>query len=191
MFSRKGKRMLRIPVVFVALLILGVAAAPWAAHQRSVASGRAVGDITPSFVVLDVTGPHKGEPICYICEYEGAPTVIAFFQDTGEETAGLLVKLNELAQQKKALKMVAAVISGPDGKPWLEKLAEEKGIKIPLVVFRKGKDDVAMKVYKLNAEAKNTILVSINRKVSANLTNVGVENFKLVAEAASKILGRK
>ena len=170
---------------------MGVAATPWAADQRSVASGRAVGEITPSFVVLDVTGPHKGKPICYICEYGGAPTVIAFFQDTGEETASLVVKLNELAQQKNTLKMVAVIISGPDRKPWLEKLAQEKGIKIPLVVFRKGKDDIAMKLYKLNAEAKNTVLVNINRKVSANLTNVGVENFKLVAEAASKILGGK
>jgi hypothetical protein len=181
----------RIPSLFVALLIMGDGAALRAVDQQNVVSGRAVGEITPSFVVLDVTGPYKGKPICYVCEYQGAPTVIAFFQDTGDEMAGLVMKLNELAQQEKTLKMVAAVISGPDRKSWLEKFAQDNEIKIPLVVFRKGRDDVAMKLYKLNAEAKNTILVSVNRKVSANLTNVNIENFKMVAEAASKVLGER
>jgi hypothetical protein len=183
--------MRRYLAVLVTLSNLGLSAALGAAAQPRVVSGRAVGEITPSFAVLDVTGPYKGKPICYVCEYQDAPTIIAFFQDFGEEMAGLVVKLNELAQKKKKLKMVAAVIAGPDRKPGLEKFAQENGITIPLVVFRKGKHDVAMKLYKLNAEARNTILVNVNRKVSANLTNVGVQNFNLIAEAASKVMGER
>jgi hypothetical protein len=175
--------------LFVALsLVLG--AVLFAADQPAVTSGRAVGEITPSFVVLDVTGPHKGEAICYVCEYRGAPTVLGFFQDSGDETASLIMKLNELAikEANKNLKAVAVVVSGPDKKPWLEKLAQDKGIKIPLVVFRKGKDDLNVKLYKLNLQAKNTFLVSLNREVSANLTNVSDQTFSQVTEATSKML---
>jgi len=171
-------------------VIIGITGILCAAGQPAV-SGRAVGEITPSFAVLDVTGPYKGKPICYVCEYKGAPSILAFFQDIGDETAGLVIKLNELAQQETRLKMVAAIIAGPERRSWLEEFAQEKGIKIPLVVFRRGKDDVAMKLYKLNAEAKNTLLVAVNRKVSANLTNVRAENFGEVVEAVSKVLGTK
>jgi hypothetical protein len=174
----------------VVCLYLGSGAGLWAADQQKVVSGREVGAITPSFVVLDVTGPHKGAAICYVCEYRGAPTVLGFFQDSGEETAGLIAKLNDLAQkeQKKNLKAVAVIVSGPDSKPWLEKLAQDKGIKIPLVVFRKGKDDINVKLYKLNLQAKNTILVSLNRAVSANFTNVNDETFTQVVDATAKVL---
>ena len=162
----------------------------FAADQAKVVSGREVGAITPSFVVLDVTGPHKGEAICYVCEYRGAPTILGFFQESGEETARLITKMNELAQkeQKKDLKAVAVMISGPENKEWLEQLAKEKGIKIPLVVFRKGKSDLNMKLYKLNPEAKNTFLVATNREVAVNLTNVNDASFGQVADAAAKVL---
>ncbi len=176
--------------LFVVLSFIGAGALLFAVDQPNVTSGRAVGEITPSFVVLDVTGPHKGESICYVCEYRGAPTVLGFFQDSGDETANLIAKLNDLAMKEanKNLKAVAVVVSGPDKKPWLEKLAQDKGIKIPLVVFRKGKDDLNVKLYKLNLQARNTFLVSFNREVSANLTNVSDQTFDQVTEATSKML---
>ena len=129
-------------------------------------SGRAVGEMTPSFPVLDVTGPHKGKSICYVCESKDAPVVFAFFRQTGDEMASLVKKLNELARQHRDLRVVAVVIEGQNSQPWLEKLAEENGITIPLTVFRNGKDDVAMKLYKLNAGASNTVLVNVKRKVA-------------------------
>lgn len=183
--ARKKMRRMERRWLAPAIALAGVLCA---AGQAQVVSGRSVGEITPSFAVLDVTGPYRGKPICYVCEYKGAPTVIAFFRDTGDETANLLVMLNELAQRQPALKMIAAIIAGPERKPWLETLAEEKGIRIPLVVFRKGKDDVAMKLYKLNSEARNTVLVAVNRKVSANLANVTAQDFAALTEAVSRVL---
>jgi len=172
------------------ILLIGSGAFLMAADEAKVTSGRDVGAITPSFVVLDVTGPHKGDAICYVCEYRGAPTVLGFFQNRSEETASLITKLNELAvkEANKDLKVVAAIVSGPDNKEWLENLAKEKGIKFPLVVFRKGTSDVNVKLYKLNLEARNTILVSLNREVTANLTNVSDETFARVSDATSEML---
>jgi hypothetical protein len=171
----------------ISLLLAGAAFAEPA--NQPAGTGLAVGDTTKSFVVLDVTGPHKGEPICYVCEYRNAPTVLAFFQDVGDETASLIVKLNELALSQKKLKAVGVVIAGPDQKDWLEKLAQDKGIKFPLVVFRKGKSDINMKLYKLQPDAKNTLIVAVDRKVSAQMTNVTGDSFAQVAEATSKVLG--
>ena len=164
---------------------------PSAAQQTKTASGLAVGEITPSFPVLDVTGPHKGQSVCYVCESQGAPVVFAFFRQTGIETASLVKKLNELARQNQDIRVVAVVIEGQESRPWLESLAQEKGITIPLTVFRNGKDDIAMKVYKLNANASNTILVSAKRKVVGNLVNVNAENFKTVTNGVSKVIRKR
>ena len=147
--------------------------------------------MTPSFPVLDVTGPHKGKSICYVCESKDAPVVFAFFRQTGDEMASLVKKLNELARQNQDLRVVAVIMEGPDSQPWLERFAQENGITIPLTVFRNGKDDIAMKLYKLNATASNTILVSVKRKVAANLVDVNAENFKMLTNAVSKVLAQK
>lgn len=154
------------------------------ASAADIQSGRAVGEITPSFVVLDVTGPHKGEPICYVCEYKGAPTIIAFFQDANAQAADMLVKLNDLSRREENLKVVGVVMAGPDAKEAVAQMAQERGITVPLTVFRAGKTDRAMKLYKLNPDASNTILVSTKRRVTANLTDVTTGQFARVEQAA-------
>ena len=82
-------------------------------------------------------------------------------------------------------------MAGQDSQPWLEKFAEENGITIPLTVLRNGKDDVAVKLYKLNATVSNTILVSAKHKVTANLVNVNAQNFGMLADAVSRVLSQK
>ena len=161
------------------------------AGPSKLVSGRAVGEITPSFPILDVTGPHKGKSICYVCESKDAPVVFAFFRQTDGEMADLVRKLDQLARQNQDLNVIAVVTAGPNSRPWLERLAQEKGIAIPLTVFRNGTDDLAMKLYKLNASARNTILVNVKRKVAANLVDVNAENFNLLTNAVSKVLAQK
>lgn len=160
------------------------------AAQSKAVSGRAVGEMTPSFPVLNVTGPHKGKLVCYVCESKGAPVVFAFFPQTGDEMASLVKKLNELARNQD-LRVVAVIMAGQESQPWLEKFAEENGITIPLTVLRNGKDDIAVKLYKLNATVSNTILVSAKHKVTANLVNVNAQNFGMLTEAVSRVLSQK
>jgi hypothetical protein len=160
------------------------------AAQSNAVSGRAVGEMTPSFPVLNVTGPHKGKLVCYVCESKGAPVVFAFLPQTGEETASLVIKLNELAQ-KKDLRIVAVIMAGPGSQPWLEKFADENGITIPLTILRNGKDDIAVNLYKLNPTVSNTILVSAKHKVTANLVNVNAQTFGMLTDAVSRVLSQK
>jgi len=179
------RRPLVLLIVVLSLMTFG---SPCLAGQSKTVSGLPVGEMTPSFLVLPVTGPHKGKEVCYVCEFIGAPTIFAFFRQTGDEMASAVKKLNDLARQNQDIKVVAVVIEGQDSQPWLEKFAQENGITISLAILRNGKDDVAVKVYKLNASVSNTILMSVNRKVAANLVNVNAENFKMLTNTISKIL---
>ncbi|HXW61093.1 MAG TPA: rhodanese-like domain-containing protein [Candidatus Acidoferrales bacterium] len=153
-----------------------------------ITSGRPVGAVTPSLRVIDVTGKYKGEDTCYVCEYGPAPTVIGFFQKPSDQAADLIVKLDALVKSQKNLKGFAVMIAGPDTKDWLEKLAADKGIGIPLVYFAKGPQDSGMRVYKLNPAADNTILVNDNRQVIANFVNVNDTSFQRVEDASVKML---
>lgn len=159
-----------------------------ASTSGAIASGRPVGAVTPSLRVIDVTGKYKGQDTCYVCEYGTAPTVIGFFQKPSDQAADLIVKLNNLVQSQKNLKGFAVMISGPDSKDWLAKLAQDKGITIPLVYFAKGTQDTGMRLYKLNPAADNTILVDINRQVVANFVNTTDDTFQQVVDASTKML---
>ncbi len=151
-------------------------------------SGRPVGAVTPSLRVIDVTGKYKGQDTCYVCEYGPAPTVIGFFNKPSDRAADLIVKLDALVRSQKNLKGFVVMTEGADSKEWLEKLAADKGIQIPLVYFARGLQDSGMRIYKLNAAADNTILVNDNRQVVANFVNVTDSTFNQVQDASVKML---
>jgi rhodanese-related sulfurtransferase len=154
-------------------------------------SGRPVGDVTPSFRVVDVTGKYKGQQTCYVCEYGEAPTILAFFDKPSDQAAALIVKLNNLVSQnsQKDLKGVVVMVNGEESKPWLEKLAAEKGIHIPMVYLLHGDKDLGVRLYHINTQADNTFLVDNKRTVQTNLVNVTDNSFSEVAQATTKILG--
>ena len=164
------------------------AATETAATAGPITSGRPVGAVTPSFRVIDVTGKYKGQDTCYVCEYGEAPTVIAFFDNPSDQAADLIVKLNSLAQKEssKNLKAFVVMVNGPDSKPWLEKLAQDKGIQIPMVYLLKGPKDLGVRLYKINPQAKNTFLVDDKRQVVSNFVNI--DDFQQVADASEKML---
>jgi hypothetical protein len=151
-------------------------------------SGRQVGAMTPSLRVIDVTGKYKGQDTCYVCEYGAAPTLIGFFNKPSDQAADLIVKLDALVKSQKNLKGFVVMTEGADTKQWLEKLAADKGIQIPLVYFAKGTQDLGMRLYKLAPAADNTILVNDNRQVVANFVNINDSTFGQVQDAAVKML---
>jgi len=168
------------------------AAAPAAtatpAASGPITSGRQVGAVTPSLRIIDVTGKYKGQDTCYVCEYGPAPTVIGFLQKPSDQAADLIVKLDALVKSQKNLKGFVVMTEGADTKEWLEKLAADKGIQIPLVYFAKGLQDSGMRIYKLNPAADNTILVNDNRQVIANFVNITGSTFNQVQDATVKML---
>jgi rhodanese-related sulfurtransferase len=164
------------------------AATASAATSGPLVSGRQVGAMTPSLRVIDVTGKYKGQDTCYVCEYGAAPTIIGFFNKPSDQAADLIVKLDALVKAQKNLKGFVVMTEGADTKEWLEKLAADKGIQIPLVYFAKGAQDLGMRLYKLAPAADNTILVNTNRQVVANFVNVSDSTFGQVQDAAVKML---
>ena len=175
--------------IFGSLLLAGLAALTVPATAE-VVSGLDVGAPTVSIPVLDVTGPYKGEAICYVCEFQNDPNVLAFFRGTGDDTAELIVKLNDLYLKNKDrnFKAVAMIVAGDTAKPWLEQLQAEKHLEIPLVVFRRGPKDVAARLYSLNPAVANTFLVTVDRFVAANVTDIGPDGFGRVADATATML---
>lgn len=159
-----------------------------AATSGPLVSGRQVGAVTPSLRVIDVTGKYKGQDTCYVCEYGAAPTVIGFFNKPSDQAAALIVKLDALVKSQKNLKGFIVMTEGVDSKEWLEKLAADKGIQIPMVYFAKGTQDLGMRLYKLAPAADNTILVNTNRQVVANFVNISDSTFGQVQDAAVKML---
>ena len=153
-------------------------------------SGLPAGSPTESIPVSDVTGPYKGARVCYVCEFETDPNVLAFFRDTSDETAKLIVELNQLYVKNKArnFKAVAMIIAGSDSKKWLENLNRTEKLEIPLTFFTKGPKDVAARIYKLNPEVQNTFLVTVNRTVADNISDIAPGEFGQVIDAAEKML---
>lgn len=154
-------------------------------------SGRPVGAVTPSFRVIDVTGKYKGQQTCYVCEYGDAPTIIAFFKQPSAQNGDLIVKLNKLIanHSQKKLKGVVVMVNGKESKPWLEKLAAQNKIKIPMVYLLQGPKDLGVRLYHINTAANNTFLVDNKRTVQSNLVNVTNGDFNQVAQATTKMLG--
>jgi hypothetical protein len=157
---------------------------------EDVLSGLPAGAPTVSIPVLDVTGPYKGERICYVCEFQDFPNVLAFFRGTGEETAELIVALNELYVRNKNrnFKAVVMVAAGPEASAWLEELSASASLEIPLTVFRKGPADLAGRLYELNPEVDNTFLVTLDRFVVANVAGIEPAEFGRVTEATDRML---
>jgi len=161
-----------------------------AALAADIVSGLPIGATTQSIPVSDVTGPYKGQRTCYVCEYDKAPNVLAFFRDTSDATARQIVQLNDLYLKNKSRNFhaVAMIIAGESSKKWLEDLNRSAHLEIPLTFFTKGPKDPAARVYNLNPAVENTFLVTVNRSVVANVSGIGPEQFDRVAQAASEML---
>src|SRR5215469_7079974 len=175
----------KLAIVCPALLC----AAAWAAD---IASGLPIGATTQSIPVSDVTGPHKGERICYVCDFDKAPNVLAFFRDASDATAKEILELNDLYLKNKSrnFKAVAMIVSGENAKKWLEELNRSAHLEIPLTFFTKGPKDPAARVYNLNPAVTNTFLVTVNRSVVANISDIAPEEFNRVSDAASEMLAK-
>jgi hypothetical protein len=172
-------------LVIASSVLLGTVA--WAAD---IISGLPLGATTQSIPVTDVTGAYKGERTCYVCEFDKAPNVLAFFRDTSDATAKQIIQLNDLYVKNKSrnFKAVAMIIAGEGSKKWLEELNRSAHLEIPLTFFTKGPKDPATRVYNLNPAVANTFLVTVNRSVVANMSDIGPEQFDRVAGAASQML---
>lgn len=175
------------------LVLAGAIVAGAAGFAAELVSGPPVGTTTQSIPVTDVTGPYKGQKICYVCDYDKAPNVLAFFRDTSDVTAKEILELNDLYVKNKSrnFKAVVMVVAGESTKKWLEDFNRTNHLEIPLTYFTKGPRDVAARVYNLNPAVANTFLVTVDRTVMANISDIAPEQFSRVADATSEMLAKR
>src|SRR5688572_18481084 len=104
------------PILVLGLFVTGAGA--------QVVAGLVPRTQTPCVTVLVVTGPYAGKRICYVCDYQNDPNVIALFRDADEQTAELIVQLDKVYRQEKKrnFKAVAILVPGLEVRPWLEEL---------------------------------------------------------------------
>jgi len=155
-------------------------------------SGLMIGAPTASIPVLDITGKYAGQRICYVCEFQDDPNVLGFFTDTSDETAELIVQLNDLYVRNKDtnFKAVAMIVAGESAADWLTDLGKSANIEIPLTVFKKGPKDLAVRLFELNPDVDNTFLVTVNRSVVTNVADISGSEFDRVSDATAQMLAQ-
>jgi hypothetical protein len=171
-------------------LLIAAAGMVAASAFAAVESGLKPGTPTSAFQVVDVTGPHKGQQLCYRCSYGAAPVIAAFLNGDVMKSAGLVSNIQKLveARQQKGLKTFVVYMGGPDQKGSIEKVASEHHITIPLVFLPQGTsaDDVA--AYRISSQAKNTVLLWKQGTVRHNFVDVDRSSFPTVAKAVDEML---
>ncbi len=79
-------------------------------------------------------------------------------------------------------------MTGPDSKEAIDKLAAERSITVPLTFLPQGPAAEDVGTYKINADARNTILLWNKGKVVHNFVNVGRDKWTEVEAAVDEML---
>lgn len=145
-------------------MLIGVA---WAGEIKS---GLPVGTRVPAFNVRDVTGPHKGETLCYRCQYGARPVACVFAREATAEVIDLAKKIDEVVGKNKDSKMAAFVVVVTEDADAAEKAlasaAKDKKITdTPLTVIEGA---TGPSNYKLSKDADVTVMMWVESEVKVN-----------------------
>lgn len=135
-----------------------------------VKSGLEPGSYAAPFIVRDITGPAKGESLCYFCRYGGRPVVSIFARDVDENLTKLVKQVDQQIEKNKDQQLSAFVVlltDDPDAAaPKLKKLAETTKVKnVPLTLFdgQTGPED-----YKIAKDANLNVMMWVGGQVKVN-----------------------
>ncbi len=119
-----------------------------------------------------------------------APVVMAFIKDDSEASTRLVEHIDRLVKehQDQGLRGFVVFVAGPEKKEKLEALAAQRSLTVPLTVLPKGAEDSALKKYKVDLNAANTVIVYRKKKAVYVGTNLGPEAFAAIAEAAKTVV---
>jgi hypothetical protein len=116
--------------------------------------------------------------------------VVAFVNTAVPEAASLVATIQKLvdANKDKNLKAFVVFQGGPELKDQIEKLGADYDISIPMTFLPKGKSDKALETYKINPEAKTTILVTRRNRVLANFVDLDPMTVEQLTTETKKML---
>lgn len=156
-------------------------------------SGPKVGDNVNAFEPTHVTGADAGTETCPVCKYGNLPAVQVWVNGGVDRQVSTLAA--DLEKQMstlngKDLKFKSFMIFKGDGKKLQGELAQlakaESLSKLALTWVPSDSD--ALDLYKINPEAKTTVLVYKNRRVTEKFVNLDVEkDMKALNAAIEKI----
>ncbi len=159
-----------------------------AAAVAGTASGLKPGSSVPAFQVVDVTGPKKGQQLCYRCSYGQAPVVAAFIKGTGTDAAKVLGNLQAVVEKNKGVKSFVVFMGGPELKSSIEKIAADKKISIPLTLLPNGPLAADIAGYQINPQVDNTILLWNKGTVRAGFANVAETDWSAIEKATANLM---
>ena len=133
-------------------------------------SGLPVGEKVPAFNVRDITGPSKGETLCYRCKYGSRPVVTVFTREVNDSVTELISKIDKKVGENKDSKMAAFVVviteDADKVEKQLEKIAKEKDIKnVPLTIIE---GTTGPENYKISKDAAVTVMMWNESTVKVN-----------------------
>jgi hypothetical protein len=158
------------PVVVATVLAAICVVTPTTVSAEELRAGLEPGARVGAFTVKDVTGPAKGEELCYRCRYGSQPVVSIFAKNVDDNVAKLTKELDKVVAEHREEKMAGFLVALTDDQdamaPRLEKVAEKHEIKqIPLTTFDGVKGP---KGYKLNEAADVTVMMWVEGKLAAS-----------------------
>ncbi|EAQ81007.1 hypothetical protein [Blastopirellula marina] len=164
-----------------------------AAEAAEVKSGLDMGAQPAAFYVEDVTGPAKGETLCYRCRYGGRPTIAIFAREMDDSVQNLVKQIDEAVAKNSDQKLSAFVVllsdAPADCKSELEKVAAANKIEeTPLTVF---KDSKGPSPYNVSKDAKVSVMMWNAEGVKVNhayATNPSKEQISTIVSDSKKIL---
>jgi len=108
------------------------------AQRQPIESGRAIGQLVPSFYVRTVTGPLRNKSVCYVCRNGSRPCVMVLFRETPKALGKLLKAIDKVVDQNRAegLKGFGVLISPEPGRAIsrLQTMAFNQKVILPLSV---------------------------------------------------------
>ena len=117
---------------------------------------------------------------------------MAFIKDDPAKAAGLVAKIQKLTETNKAkdLRSFVVFMAGPEVGPKVKEVGASKSITVSMSVLPEGPGQESLARYKVNPEAKNTILVYKRQMVQANFVDVDEKSFADVEKATAEMLSK-
>jgi hypothetical protein len=151
-------------------------------------SGLEKGTRLPAFDVKDVTGPNKGDELCYRCRYGNQPVVSVFAKEMTDEVAQLSKELDKVVAKNRDQKMAGfVVLMSEDTEKATQALtaaAEKHKIEqMPLTIFNGTNGPES---YKINPKADVTVMMWVDGKVKISQ---GLSKSDLTKDTIAKLVG--
>lgn len=117
---------------------------------------------------------------------------MAFVKDDPAKAAGLVAKIQKLTEKHKAqdLRSFVVFMAGPELGPKVKEVGKAKGITMAMSILPEGAGQSSVARYKVNPQARNTLLVYKQHTVTANFVDVDEKSFPAVEKATAAMLAR-